>query len=148
MSKMSKMSILKKTLIAVSVVMITGCASGLNSIQEREYSAFERDGVLIEEKKPSTGVVLGLLPGGGSFYVREPGLGVVNLLLWPLSILWDPISGSDGAKAINYDLTKYQLKREKNKELSSLDDKLSLNQIDQQEYILKKREIDQKYDYE
>jgi hypothetical protein len=142
------MSTFKKTLAAVSVVMITGCASGLNSLQEREYSAFERDGVLIEEKQPSTGVLLGLLPGGGSFYAREPGIGVANLLLWPLSILWDPISGSDGAKVINYDLTKHQLKTEKNKELSSLDDKLSLNQIDQQGYILTKRKIEDKYNYE
>lgn len=71
----------------------------------------------------------------------------MNLLLWPLSILWDPISGSDGAKSINYDLTKYQLKKDKNKENSELDSKLSLNEIDQQEYILHKRKIDQKYDY-
>lgn len=95
------MNIFKIAITMASIVMITGCASGLNSIQEREYSAFERDGVLVKEKNPSTGVALGLLPGGGSFYAREPALGVVNLLLWPLSILWDPISGSDGAKSIN-----------------------------------------------
>jgi hypothetical protein len=142
------MSIFKKSLAAVSVVMITGCASGLNSLQEREYSAFERNGVLIEEKDPTTGVLLGLLPGGGSFYVREPGIGVGNLILWPLSILWDPISGNDGAKVINYDVTKHHLKKEKNKEISNLDDKLTLNQIDQQEYILNKRKIEEKYNYE
>jgi hypothetical protein len=142
------MSIFKKSLAAVSVVMITGCASSLNSLQEREYSAFERDGVLIEEKDPTTGVLLGLLPGGGSFYVREPGIGVGNLILWPLSILWDPISGNDGAKVINYDVTKHHLKKEKNKEISNLDDKLTLNQIDQQEYILNKRKIEEKYNYE
>ena len=33
------------------------------------------------------------MPGGGSFYGREYGLGVVNLLFWPLSSLWDPVSG-------------------------------------------------------
>ena len=141
------MNIFTKTITVASVVIITGCASGLNSLQEREYSAFERDGVLIEEKNPTTGVVLGLLPGGGSFYAREPGLGVVNLLLWPLSILWDPISGSDGSKSINYDLTKYQLKKDKNKEMSELDDKLSLKEINSQQYVLKKRKIDEKYDY-
>jgi len=142
------MNFIKNAIIAASIVIITGCATGLNSIQEREYSAFERDGVLIKEKNPTTGVALGLLPGGGSFYAREPGLGVVNLLLWPLSILWDPISGSDGSKAINYDLTKYQLKRDKNRELSGLEDKLALNQIDQKEYVLQKRKIEEKYDYE
>jgi hypothetical protein len=141
------MKVLKNIITVATVVTITGCATGLNSIQEREYSAFERDGVLIEEKNPSTGVVLGLLPGGGSFYAREPGLGVVNLLLWPLSILWDPISGSDGSKSINYDLTKYQLKKDKSKEMSELDDKLSIKEIDQEQYILKKRKIDEKYDY-
>jgi hypothetical protein len=141
------MKFLKTIITVASVVTITGCASGLNSIQEREYSVFERDGILIEEKNPSTGVVLGLLPGGGSFYAKEPGLGVVNLLLWPLSILWDPISGSDGSKSINYDLTKYQLKKDKSKEMSELDDKLSLKKIDQEQYILKKRKIDEKYDY-
>ncbi len=141
------MKLLKTIITVASVVTITGCASGLNSIQEREYSAFERDGVLVEEKNPSTGVVLGLLPGGGSFYAREPGLGVVNLLLWPLSILWDPISGSDGSKSINYDLTKYQLKKDKTKEMSDLDDKLSLKEIGQEQYIMKKKKINEKYDY-
>jgi hypothetical protein len=141
------MKLLKTIITVASVITITGCASGLNSIQEREYSAFERDGVLIEEKNPSTGVVLGLLPGGGSFYAREPGLGVVNLLLWPLSILWDPISGNDGSKSINYDLTKYQLKKDKRKEMSELDDALLLKEIEQEQYILKKKKIDEKYDY-
>mgnify|MGYP001098459979 CR=1 FL=1 len=137
-----------KTIITVaSVVTITGCATGLNSIQEREYSAFKREGVLIEEKSPSTGAMLGLLPGGGSFYAGESSLGVVNLLLWPLSIFWDPISGSDGSKLINYDLTKYQLKKDKRKEMAALDDRLSLKEIDQHKYTLEKRRIDEKYDY-
>jgi hypothetical protein len=141
------MKLIKSLCAAGSIVVITGCASGLNSIQQREYSAFEQAGVLVEEKNPTTGVVLGLLPGGGSFYVREPGWGVVNLLLWPLSILWDPISGSDGSKAINYDITKYQLKRGKRKELASLRSQLALNSISQREYLLKVREIEQSYDY-
>jgi hypothetical protein len=68
------MKLLKTIMTVAPVITITGCASGLNSIQEREYSAFEQDGVLIEEKNPSAGVVLGLLPSGGSFYAREPGL--------------------------------------------------------------------------
>lgn len=44
------MNIFKIAITMASIVMITGCASGLNSIQEREYSAFERDGVLVKEK--------------------------------------------------------------------------------------------------
>lgn len=139
---------MKKILTMASIVMVTGCASGLNSVQQREYAAFENDGVLIEEKNPMAGVALGFLPGGGSFYARETGIGVVNLLMWPASILWDPISGKDGSMVINYDLTKHHLKREKQKELTALDDRLSLDEIDNKTYILAKRKVEEKYSYE
>ena len=138
----------KKVVFAISIVSISGCATGLNSLQEREYAAFERSGVLIEEKNPNTGVALGFLPGGGSFYAREPGFGILNLLMWPLSILWDPISGQNGAMTINYDLTKFYLKKQKEKEISILDEKLGLGKIKNNEYILAKRKIEQKYTYE
>ncbi len=142
------MKSVKKLAVVATMVFVTGCASGLNSMQQREYAAFENDGVLIEEKNPSTGVALGFLPGGGSFYAREPGLGVVNLLMWPLSILWDPISGKDGAMAINYDMTKHYLKVEKKKALAGLDEKLLLEKIDNKEYVSAKRKLDEKYDYQ
>lgn len=116
-------------------------------MQKREYVAFENDGVLIEEKDPTLGAVLGILPGFGSFYVREPGYGILNLLLWPISVLWDPVSGYGGAKTINYDITKYHLKKEKQKEMMALDDKLASGELDDKGYILEKRRLDQKYDY-
>ncbi len=134
-------------IVVLSLLLITGCASGLNSIQKREYSQFKNEGVLVKEKDPTIGMVLGLLPGGGSFYAREPALGVVNLLLWPWSILWDPISGKNGSTVINYDITKYSLKKEKDKELTNLDTKFSLGEIDNKEYIAKKRKIETKYTY-
>lgn len=132
---------------AITVLVITGCASGLNSQQKREYAAMEQKGVLIKEKSPGTGVALGFLPGGGSFYAREPGLGVVNLLFWPLSMFWDPISGYDGAMAINYDLTRYTLKQQKENKLDELDDQLKTQKISNDEYLLAKRKIDREYDY-
>ncbi|WP_320837517.1 hypothetical protein [Zhongshania sp.] len=138
----------KKIAAAASIVILTGCASGLNSIQDREYAAWKNDGVLVVEKDPALGVALGFLPGGGSFYAREPGYGILNLLLWPASILWDPISGLEGAKVINYDVTKSSLKRAKNEELTRLEDELTLGNIDSTEYVLKKRSIDQKYSYD
>ncbi len=124
-----------------------GCASGLNSQQERQYSTWEQEGVLIEEKSPGTGAALGLLPGGGSFYARETGLGVVNLLLWPISIFWDPVSGHNGAKAINYDLTQHHLKKEKLKAMNQLNDRLMLGELDQQQFVMEKRRIDAQYDF-
>ena len=134
--------------VLLMVVVLGGCASGLNSMQKREYAAFKQDGVLIEEKKPGTAFALGFAPGCGSFYVREPGYGVLNLLLWPLSICWDPISGVNGAQSINYDATKHYLKREQEKEMEALDDKLQLGEINNTRYVTEKRKITQKYSYD
>jgi len=131
-----------------ATLLVTSCASGLSSIQEREYNEFKQQGVLIEEKNPSTGMALGFLPGGGSFYAREPGIGVVNLLLWPLSILWDTTSGIDGSKSINYDITKHHLKKEKEKEMGALTDKLSMGEIDNKQYTIEKRKVETKYSYD
>ncbi|WP_445401785.1 hypothetical protein [Zobellella sp. An-6] len=139
-----------KPLLLVTLVssLATGCASGLNSMQKREYQAFKQNNVLVEEKNPTTGAVLGILPGGGSFYAREPGLGIVNLLLWPVSVLWDPVSGYEGAMEINYDITKQKLQKDKDQEVSRLDDRLATGQIDNTEYVLAKRQIEQKYSFE
>jgi len=139
--------LMKVCVVLVLVAVTSGCASGLNSMQKREYAAFEMDGVLVEEKNPSVGAALGILPGFGSFYAREPALGIANLLLWPISVLWDPVSGYDGAMVINYDLTKMQLKKKKQKELSALDLRLKTGEIDTADYMLSKSELDNKYDY-
>ncbi len=127
--------------------VITGCASGLTVNQEREYAAFERNNVLVKEKDPTSGALFGLLPGGGSFYAREPGLGVANLFLWPLSIAWDTTSGYDGAKAINYDATRYELDRKKKKELTVLTDKYAVDDISKKEYLLEKQKIENAYSF-
>lgn len=142
------MKALKKIITAASIVIVTGCATGLNSMQEREYAAMKNAGVLVEEKDPILALALGILPGGGSFYAREPGYGILNLLMWPASILWDPISGIDGAKAINYDITKSSLKKARNSEQSLLEDDLTMGKIDSTQYVLKKRALDEKYSYE
>ena len=68
----------------------------------------EASGQAVKEKSPGVGVALGFLPGGGSFYTRRYGLGALNLLTWPLSILWDPINGYNGSQTINYYATVEQ----------------------------------------
>lgn len=141
------MNMIKKLILVSSLLTLMGCASGLNSMQQREYTAFKNAGVLVEEKDPTTGALLGLLPGGGSFYARETGLGIGNLLLWPISIFWDPISGYDGAMVINYDLTKYQLKKDMDKEISALEDKLTMGQINNKQYVVAKRNIEKRFEY-
>lgn len=81
----------------------------------------------------------------GLFYTGNIGLGVVNLLLWPASILWDPVSGSNGAKSDNYFATKSVVAKKQAAEISELDDKLRLKQINTAEYVKLKRDTEKKY---
>lgn len=141
------MGIKRIAAVAGMVALCTGCASGLNSHQQAELKHFEARGQAVEEKNPGLGAALGILPGGGSFYGREYGFGVVNLLFWPLSILWDPVSGYDAAQAINYQATKAHLHTQYEREVSGLDEQLQTGQIDITQYTLSKRKVDQKYRY-
>ena len=127
--------------------LLTGCATPLSAPEKREYQAMQSNGLLIEEKSPGAGAVLGILPGGGSFYAREAGLGVVNLLFWPLSILWDPVSGYEGAKAINYEVSKREIRKKKDQEVAALDDRLRAGQLSNTEYLTEKQRVDSKYQY-
>lgn len=131
--------------IGAASYLISGCATPLNSMQTTEYNAWKAKGVLVEEKSEGTATVLGILPGGGSFYTGNTGLGIVNLLCWPLSILWDPISGSDGAKTINYNATKSSQDKKMGAEIRDLDDKLTTGAIKTEEYVRQKHNIEQRY---
>jgi hypothetical protein len=132
--------------ILVASTFSTGCAS-LNSIQRSEYQAMKLAGVAVEEKNPNTAMALGLLPGGGSFYTRQWGLGVADLLMWPYSILWDPFAGRSGAEVINYDITRAHMKQTKARELSELENQFENQQISQAEFNGRRRVIDSKFDF-
>ncbi len=140
---MKKSAMIVPLLLGASLV--AGCASPLNSVQKHELKAYEAKGLAVEDKNPALAAGLGLLPGGGSFYTGNYGVGIANLLFWPLSICWDPISGYDGALSANYYVTKTSVSAKMNKELKQLDDELANNSLDQKAYLLKKREIEQKY---
>lgn len=140
---------MKKQGLLLSAVLIsgllTGCATPLNSAQEAELKSYQAKGLEVKEKNPGTGAALGILPGGGSFYTRNYGLGVVNLLLWPISVCWDPVSGYDGAQSINYYATKADVNKKLNKEMGALDTQLQTKAISSDEYVLKKGQIERKY---
>lgn len=140
---------MKKKLIAgcciLGVALMSGCATPLNSAQKQELQAYQAKGMAVEEKNPSTAAALGILPGGGSFYTRNVGLGIVNLLFWPLSICWDPVSGHDGAESINYFATKAAIQKAMSKDLRDADRALEEKTITQEQYMRKKREIESKY---
>ncbi|PVY76988.1 hypothetical protein C8D92_104221 [Tamilnaduibacter salinus] len=137
---------IRLAIATIAIAVITGCATPLTGGQKQELRGYQAKGLAIEEKNPGAAAALGLLPGGGSFYVREYGAGIVNLLFWPVSILWDPVSGYQGAQSINYYATKQTLQRKKNKAVSQLEDKLMMETISKQQFISKKRQIENKYD--
>lgn len=131
--------------VILAATIVSGCATPLNNAQKQELNHWKHSGVKVEEKNETAGVAFGLLPGGGSFYSREYALGVVNLLLWPASILWDPVSGYNGSQAINYYATKANVDRLKSQEMNDLDDQLTLGEIDEREYVKARRDIENKY---
>jgi len=131
--------------VSMSGFLLASCAT-INSRQRSEIAQYKAADLYVEEKKPGTAMALGLLPGGGSFYTRQYGMGVLDLLLWPISILWDPFNGEAGALLINYEETKIRVKNLKKKEVSHLDSDLTAKTISEEEYRRKLRAIEEKYD--
>lgn len=70
---------------------------------------------------------------------------MVNLLLWPISIFWDPVSGHDAAELINYQATRAHVASLKKHDMDELDAQLESDAIDVKRYTLDKRRIDEKY---
>ena len=131
------------TLLIALACLVTGCVTPLNSRQKSEYESLAARGLLVEEKDPKLAAVLGVLPGGGSFYTGEIGLGIVNFVVWPYSILWDPISGADAAKKINFYATVAEMEANRDREFKQLDRQLEDGDLTQAIYLKKKREIEE-----
>lgn len=135
------------TFTALLALAVSGCATGLNSAQTSEYRTMEAKGIVVNEKSASTGAWLGLLPGGGSFYAREPGLGVINLLTWPLSIFWDPVSGYQGSEMINYQISKADIAKIKLEKSKMINRQLEDGQIDSVQARRELQDLEDKYSY-
>ncbi len=131
--------------LLVLFAFVSGCATPINSAQRQELREYKAEGIAVEEKSPAAAAALGILPGGGSFYTRNYGIGVVNLLFWPASILWDPVSGYQGAQAINYYASKHNAETIREEKLGMLEDRYALDEISRREYVRKRREIRNKY---
>lgn len=126
--------------------MITGCTTRMHPGQLKEYRLMEKEKVLIEEKSPVLGGFLGMV-GLASFYSDEPGHGFVGLISWPYSMMWEIKNGTDGARIINYNVTKHNLRNIKKTELKQIGNQLLNNEINTSEYLELKEKLDEKYDY-
>lgn len=139
-----------KTIKSFLALLLLAASIGCTTLTPQEkvsYDLMKNDNVLIEVKKPKTGAWLGVLPGFGAFYAREPLVGIIDLLLWPISIFWDPVVGYEMSKKINYDLSRSSLQREQGKALTGLENQRTMKEINEDEYVTQKREIEQKFDY-
>lgn len=137
----------KISIVAALSYFLTGCATGLNPSEKIEYRTMESKGIAVTEKSPATGAWLGILPGGGSFYAEEPGFGVLNLLLWPVSIFWDPVSGYEGSEKINYQVSKVQIIKIKQEQSKKINRELQDGVISSVEAKRQLEDLEDKYSY-
>lgn len=93
-----------RLLILISISLFTSCAS-INSAQKAQIAEWKGEGVYVEAKSPSLAAGLNCVLGIGDFYNGNIGYGIANLLTWPLSILWAPVGGYDGALLRNWEET-------------------------------------------
>ncbi len=141
-----KKNLIKGVSICIlSASLFSGCASKISGGQEKELASYKAKGLYVEEKSIGGAAALGRLPGGGSFYTRHYGLGIANLCLWPISILWDPVSGVWGAESINYYATKEKVEKDKSTKITNLERELEDGKIDSSTFIKQKRQVEDFY---
>ncbi len=141
-----KKNLIKGVSICIlSASLFSGCASKISGGQEKELASYKAKGLYVEEKSIGGAAALGILPGGGSFYTRHYDLGIANLCLWPISILWDPVSGVWGAESINYYATKEKVEKDKSTKITNLERELEDGKIDSSTFIKQKRQVEDFY---
>ncbi|MBI9018313.1 MAG: hypothetical protein JEZ07_13755 [Phycisphaerae bacterium] len=97
-------------LLAVFMVINTGCVS-LSPAEKIGYPILKNAGLTEEHDNnsmPALGGILNILPGVGNFYLAAAGdetpqiaYGVVNLLFWPISVVWGIPEGIIDGAALN-----------------------------------------------
>lgn len=96
--------------VLVCLILSAGCTDpmyGLADYQKTNLRRWQAEGQeIVVEKKPQTATVLGFILGFGAFYTHEPVLGIIDLLLWPVSAVWEPWIAPAYANKINYEATK------------------------------------------
>lgn len=138
---------MRSFMLIAMMVAVPGCSS-LNAIQESDYQKMKSEGVLVEEKNPALAACLGFLPGCGSFYTGNYVLGAVDLVTWPVSVLWDPIAGYNEARVLNYRSSQACIQRMKKREMNELEAARDEGRVTQVEYNQSKRAIESKYGFE
>jgi hypothetical protein len=137
---------MKSVLVAVLLgLLLAGCASGPTDRESYLMSQYQVKGFVVKKKNPVVSAAFGLLPGGGSFYTGYPGFGILNLILWPVSILWDPVSGYNGAKMQNYKATYAGVKYQRQQAENGLKLELASGKLSKEDFLIKQNDLNEKY---
>ena len=121
------------TLAAVTICAMTASCTHVGRYEQIELIELKhKHGISVENpqtelweppKSPVLAAVLNILPGVGNFYLCNAesthcAYGALNLLLWPLSVLWAIPDGAISANAINEkDLLHFYKYNNKGKDL-------------------------------
>jgi hypothetical protein len=103
-------------LLALCCMGLTGCIS-LSQTEKTKLAELQAQGIRVPEettKHPGAAGALNILPGFGNFYLaigtnesEQWIVGFMNLLFWPLSILWGIPEAAIDANTINKRETIY-----------------------------------------
>ena len=137
---------MKKIAVFVfSILLFTGCST-LSVQQKQQIDEYKAKDLYVQEKNPSTAASLGLVLGFGSFYVNKPGMGILDLLLWPPSILWDPFIAFAEAEQINYRATLKNVDVQYKARMRTIERDLEDKKISEKEFLTQKRAIEDELD--
>lgn len=107
---------MKKLLSLIAIIALVGCTT-LTRQEEMELRTLKGQGVTVDKPvgsyekpaSPASAALLNILPGFGNFYLASGNggdsshylYGTLNLLLWPISVLWAVPEAAIDAKKIN-----------------------------------------------
>lgn len=107
---------MKKILLSLMILTLAGCTN-LTRQEEMELRTLKGQGVTIDKPvgswekpaSPAGAALLNILPGFGNFYLASGNggdsshymYGTLNLLTWPLSVLWGIPEAAIDANKIN-----------------------------------------------
>jgi hypothetical protein len=127
------------------LIALSSCAIGANHKQRAAYNIYKEKKILVESRDPNKAVKMGFLPGGSSFYNGDYDVAVFNILLWPVSILWEAGNASDRAILLNLEESEELIKKTFKLELSRIEEEKNLELIDEDTYKIKFLELYSKY---
>lgn len=106
---------MKKLIATLMVLFLASCVGSLTKGQKEDLQTVKENHpeYYVQTKDPSLATGLGFVFGAGSFYTGHIGTGIAGLLLWPISITWDPFNGYEGALMVNYEDSKAKYMRAK-----------------------------------